>query len=309
MRIMRTLMIIGAGDVARRALPELTRRWRVLALCRSSASAEALRRQGVTPIRGDLDNPVTLRRLAGLADDLLLTAPPQETGRKDLRMRKLLSALAKGCRIPQRLVYISTSGVYGNADGALLDEGARPRPHNDRAFRRLDAETQLRSFAAAHGSQLTVLRAPGIYADNRLPLSRFASQTPLIRPEEDSWSNHIHADDLAAACVAALRQCRGGPRVYNASDDQPLPISEWYRRLAATLGLVLPPLLPREEVRAQVSAGLWSYMMESRQLDNRRLRRELLPVLRWPDTAVYLVALAQAPERIAVALASAAKIR
>ncbi|UGA39321.1 NAD-dependent epimerase/dehydratase family protein [Chromobacterium haemolyticum] len=176
-------------------------------------------------------------------------------------MRKLLSALAKGCRIPQRLVYISTSGVYGNADGALLDEGARPRPHNDRAFRRLDAETQLRSFAAAHGSQLTVLRAPGIYADNRLPLSRFASQTPLIRPEEDSWSNHIHADDLAAACVAALRQCRGGPRVYNASDDQPLPISEWYRRLAATLGLVLPPLLlPR--ARGSPRPGLrWSMVV------------------------------------------------
>ena len=306
---MRTLLIIGAGDVARRALPELARRWRVLALCRSSATALALRRQGVTPIHGDLDHPASLRRLAGLADDLLLTAPPQENGRKDLRMRKLLSALAKGCRIPQRLVYISTSGVYGNADGAWLDESARPRPSNDRAWRRLDAETQLRRFAAAHGSQLAVLRAPGIYADNRLPLSRFASQAPLILPEEDSWSNHIHADDLAAACVAALQQCRGGARVYNACDDEPLQINAWYRQLSATLKLPMLPLLPRDAVRSQVSAGLWSYMAESRRLHNRRLRRELLPRLRWPSTADYLADLAQAPERIAAALASAAKIR
>ncbi|KMN35915.1 NAD-dependent dehydratase [Chromobacterium sp. LK1] len=306
---MRTLLIIGAGDVARRALPELVRHWRVLALCRSSAAAAELRRQGVTPIRGDLDHPASLRRLAGLADDLLLTAPPQETGRKDLRMRKLLSALAKGCRIPQRLVYISTSGVYGDAGGAWLNESARPRPRNDRAWRRLDAETQLRRFAAAHGSQLVVLRAPGIYADERLPLSRFATQAPLIVPEEDSWSNHIHADDLAAACVAALQQCRGGSRVYNACDDQPLQVSAWYRQLSATLTLPLPPLLPRDAVRSQLSAGLWSYLAESRRLDNRRLRSELLPRLRWPSTADYLAALAQAPERITAVLASTAKIR
>nr|WP_199066306.1 SDR family oxidoreductase [Chromobacterium sp. ASV5] len=306
---MRTLLIVGAGDVARRALPSLARRWRVLATCRSPQAAAGLRAAGVLPIPADLDHAASLSRLAGLADALLLTAPPPGDGMQDARTRKLLSALAKAERIPQRIVYISTSGVYGDAGGGWCPETRPPAPDNARAWRRLDAERQLRRFAGRHGCQLTILRAPGIYADERLPLGRFASGAPLIRPEEDSWSNHIHADDLAGLCVAALRRRAGGARVYNASDCQPLPISEWYRRLAAALGLPMPALLPRDEVRASVSPLTWSYLRESRRLDNRRLMRELGYRLRWPEAAGYLAQLAQDETRRAKALATMPKIR
>ncbi|RBB94553.1 SDR family NAD(P)-dependent oxidoreductase, partial [Pseudomonas sp. MWU12-2115] len=165
--------------------------------CRTKEAAAPWRALGARPMLGDLDNAASLGRLAGLADAALLTAPPPPSGKSDPRMRKLLYALAKADSIPQQWIYISTTGVYGDAGGGLLDETSPLRPANDRARRRLDAESQLRRFAIRRGSALTILRAPGIYADERLPLARFASGAPLIVDAEDSWSNHIHADDLA----------------------------------------------------------------------------------------------------------------
>ncbi|OHX12892.1 NAD(P)-dependent oxidoreductase [Chromobacterium sphagni] len=305
---MRTLLIIGAGDVARRALPALLGRWRVLALCRSAAAAEAWRGLGVQPIPGDLDHRDSLTRLAGIADALLLCAPPPLSGAKDPRMRKLLYALAKGDSIPQQFVYISTSGVYGNANGIALDETAALRPQSERACRRADAESQLRRFVRRHRGALTILRAPGIYADERLPLARFANGSPLIVDDEDSYSNHIHADDLARLCVAALRR-RQGIRVYNACDDLPLPVSKWYRQLGAALGLACPPQLPRSEVQARVSPQQWSFLAESRRLDNSRIKRELGTPLRWPTVLDYLAELSRDEPRKAAILASRAKIR
>ncbi len=308
MHTMPTLLIIGAGDVARRALPLLLRRWRVLVLCRTEEAAARWRALGAQPMLGDLDNAASLKRLAGLADAALLTAPPPPRGKSDPRMRKLLYTLAKADSIPQQWVYISTSGVYGDAAGRWLDETAPLRPHNERAWRRADAEAVLRRFAIRHGSALTILRAPGIYADDRLPLSRLFNQTPLIADAEDSWSNHIHADDLARLCVAALSR-RHGIRVYNACDAQPLPVSRWYRALAETLDLPCPPQLPREAVKASVSPQQWSFLGESRRLDNRRVLRELGVSLRWPSVLDYLAALRQDSARRAAILASQAEIR
>ncbi|MGD1825588.1 Nucleoside-diphosphate-sugar epimerase [Chromobacterium violaceum] len=305
---MRTLLIIGAGDVARRALPLLLRHWRVLALCRTEASAARWRALGAVPLIGDLDDSGSLERLAGLADAALLTAPPPPQGRTDPRMRKLLYALAKADSIPQQLIYISTSGVYGDAGGGLLDEAAAIRPHNERAQRRADAEAQLRRFACRRRCALTILRAPGIYADERLPLSRFASGAPLIIDAEDSWSNHIHADDLAQLCVAALRR-RRGIRIYNACDDRPMPVGQWYAALGETLGLPMPPRLPRAEVKARVAPSQWSFLAESRRLDNSRMRRELDVRLRWPSVLDYLAALRRDEGRRSAILASYAEIR
>ncbi|SCK16947.1 SDR family oxidoreductase [Vogesella sp. LIG4] len=279
---MRTLLIIGAGDIARRALPLLRGHWRVLALVRSAEKAADWRALGALPILADLDDSRSLRRIAGLADAILYTAPPPEAGLLDPRLRKVLSQLAKTPSLPQRIVYISTSGVYGNASGQWLDECSPLAPQSPRAQRRVDAERQLRAFAMLHGCALTVLRAPGIYAANRLPLSRFTSQAPLITASEDSIGNHIHADDLARLSVAALGQQRGGIRVYNACDSQPLAVGDWYDRLADTLGYPRLPRLPREQVRQQVSPGLWSFLAESRRLRNTRLLRELMGDLRYP---------------------------
>ncbi|MFC3530843.1 SDR family oxidoreductase [Vogesella facilis] len=285
---MRTLLIIGAGDIARRALPLLTRHWRVIALLRSPDKCAQWRALGALPLLADLDVGRSLSRLAGLADAVLYTAPPPDSGQQDPRLRKVLSQLAKTASLPQRIVYISTSGVYGNAAGDWLDETRPPRPQSARARRRLDAERQLRAFAMLHGCALSILRAPGIYAAERLPLSRFASQAPLIDAAEDSISNHIHADDLARLCVAALQQPRGGIRVYNACDSQPLPVGDWYDKLADTLGYPRLPRLPRALVQQQVSPGLWSFMAESRRLSNARLLRELPGCLRYPTVDALL---------------------
>lgn len=282
MAVMRTLLIIGTGDIARRALPLLLPHLRILALTRRPETAAQWRQLGARPVPGDLDDARSLGRLAGLADAVLYTAPPPECGNTDPRMRKALSQLAKTGSLPQQIVYISTSGVYGNADGKLLDECAPLRPTSARAHRRVDAEHALRSFAIAHGSALTILRAPGIYAAERLPVTRLLNGTPLIDAAEDSIGNHIHADDLARLCAAALQQPHGGIRVYNACDSQPLPVGQWYDKLADTLGYPRAPRLPRDEVRRQVSPGLWSFLAESRRLSNARVLRELPGCIHYP---------------------------
>jgi len=283
---MPTLLIIGFGDVARRALPKLAGHWRLLAAVRRPEQAVAARALGVTPLLVDLDRPALLSRLAGLADALLYTAPPPDSGVRDLRLRHTLAALAKAGSIPQRVVYISTSGVYGDTGGGWVDETHPCRPTSDRARRRYDAERTLRGFAARHGSSVTVLRAPGIYAAERLPLARLTSGTPSISAAEDSISNHIHADDLATLCVAALRR-RGGVRVYNACDATPLPVGDWFDKLADATGLPRPKRLPRDEVRQRVSPALWSFLSESRRLSNRRLA-ELKVRLAYPSVDAFL---------------------
>lgn len=304
---MRTLLIAGMGDIARRALPRLLPHWRVLALAHHPAAAEAARLGGAIPIAANLDHADSLRRLAGMADALWITAPPPASGVQDSRTRKLLYALAKADRIPQRISYISTTGVYGSRAGNWLDECSPLWPETDRARRRLDAETVLRAFARRHGSQLNILRAPGIYALERLPLTRLLQSTPLLRAEEDSYSNHIHADDLASLCIASLQQQRGGIRVFNACDREPLTITDWYRLLADALALPLPPQLPRAEVQAAVSPALWSYMAESRRCRSLRLA-ELDVRLRYPTVREFVAQLAADPAWQAVALAKGGKI-
>ncbi|SMF37636.1 SDR family oxidoreductase [Pseudogulbenkiania subflava] len=287
---MRTLLIAGFGDVARRAVPLLAPHWRLLALVRRPEQADEARRLGIQPVLADLDDKRSLARLAGLADALLYTAPPPERGEHDPRLGKLLCTLAKGKSLPQRVVYISTSGVYGDAGGAWLDETAPLRPQSARAKRRVDAERRLRAFARSSGASITILRAPGIYAAERLPTTRLINGTPLIAADEDSYGNHIHADDLARLCAAALRRT-GGIRIYNACDDEPLTVGEWYDRLADALGMPRAPRLPRIEVQAAVSPALWSFLAESRRLDNHRLKRELKVRLRYPTVASFLATL------------------
>ena len=286
-----TLLIVGCGDVGLRVARLLKGRWRLLALSSSPQRAPALREAGVLPLIGDLDEPGTLARLGGLADAVLYLAPPPGQGEADTRTQHLLQALARKGRV-QRIVYASTSGVYGDAQGQRFDETRAVSPTTDRALRRVDAEARVRWYGRAMGARVSLLRIPGIYAGDRPgghPRERLARGTPVLAAADDVYTNHIHADDLARACVAALH--RGLPqRVVHASDDTELKMGDYFDLAADLCGLPRPPRVSRQLAQAQMSPMQLSFMSESRRLDNRRLKRELRLRLRYPTVTQGLVA-------------------
>jgi nucleoside-diphosphate-sugar epimerase len=290
---MRRLLIIGCGDVMRRALPQLVLRWRVVALVRRHDPQLAA--FGITQVEGDLDRPDTLVRLAGIADAVIHSAPPPSQGASDTRTRNLIAVLQRGKSLPRRLVYISTSGVYGDCGGAWVSEVRGSAATSARAARRVDAERRLRRFGRQCGRQcrISILRAPGIYAGDRLPLERLHKALPLMLHAEDSHTNHIHADDLGRACSAALARGRAN-RVYNINDDSALAMGEWFDLLADRFSLPRAPRLPREEVRRTVPPLQWSFMNESRRLDNTRMKRELRLRLHYPNVSAGIAAAKQA---------------
>lgn len=279
------LLIIGCGDVGLRVLKVLAGRWRVLALTSSPGRAGELRAAGAVPLIGNLDEPATLARLAGLADLVLHLAPPARDGEIDLRTRRLLAALAR--RAPAALVYASTTGVYGDCGGDIIDETRALNPATDRAARRVDAEAQLRAFGRRHGTRVSLLRIPGIYARDREgghPRERLARGTPVLRQEDDVYTNHIQADDLARACVLAL--LRGLPqRAVNVCDDSQLRMGDYFDLAADLAGLARPARITRAEAAETLSPMQLSFWSESRRLGNARLRRELRLVLRYPTPA------------------------
>jgi nucleoside-diphosphate-sugar epimerase len=278
----QTLLIIGCGDIARRTLPYLLGRYRIVALLRDTRQAAFWRAQGALPLIADLDRPASLRRVTGLADAVLHFAPPPESGAWDPRMRRLLAALSRGGNLPRRLVYISTSGVYGDCGGVRVAETRQVRPLTARARRRVDAERQLRRFGRAGNVRVSILRAPGIYAADRLPLDRLRRGTPVLRERDDAFTSHIHADDLARLACAALR--RGRPnRVYNAADDSCLKMGDYFDLVADHCGLPRPPRVSRQEAEKRLSPIQISFISESRRLDNARLHKELGVRLRYPS--------------------------
>lgn len=285
------LLIVGCGDVGLRVARLLVPRWRVLALTSQPARATELRAAGIVPLVGNLDEPATLARLAGLVDAVLHLAPPPGQGESDPRTAALLRALSRKPAI-RSLVYASTTGVYGDAGGARFDETRPVAPRSDRARRRVDAEARVRWFGRAFGVRVSLLRIPGIYAGDRPgghPRERLARGTPVLRDEDDVYTNHIHADDLARACVAAL--LRGKPqRVVHASDDTELKMGEYFDLAADLCGLPRPPRISRAQAREQLSPMLLSFMSESRRLKNDRLVRELRLRLRYPTVREGLLA-------------------
>lgn len=278
-----SLLIVGCGDVGLRVLPWVVGRWQVLVLTSTPARCAALRRAGAVPLVGDLDRPCTLGRLGGLADAVLHLAPPPGAGAHDTRSRQLARALMRGGRV-QRLVYVSTSGVYGDAGGARFDETRAVAPASARGQRRVDAEALWRWYGRATGAAVSILRVPGIYGLDRAggdPRERLRRGTAVLAAEDDVYTNHIHADDLARACVAALY--RGLPqRVVHASDDSELKMGDYFDLAADLHGLPRPPRVSREQARERLSPMQLSFMSESRRLDNLRLTRELRLRLHYP---------------------------
>ncbi len=271
------LLIVGCGDIGMRLLPLLARRFRIFAVTRSSSQQAKVRAAGAIPLQVNLDHAASLACLAGLADRVIHLAPPPGAGPLDQRTRNLLAILPERCR----LIYISTTGVYGDCGGAWLDETRTVAPQSERAIRRVDAEQALRAWAVRSHSRLVILRVPGIYSAQRLPLTRLQNGTPALLAAEDVWTNHIHADDLAQIILQALwHGCSG--RVYHASDDTRLLMGDYFDVVADAFALPRPPRLPREQLQQQVSPLLLSFMTESRRLHNARIKYELGVRLRYP---------------------------
>jgi len=343
------VLIAGCGDVGLRCVPLLAHRAaapRVIALSSQPARAAELRAAGTTPLIGNLDERLSLRRLAGLASTVLHLAPPQEDGDDDSRTRALIAALsaqrrsvarvassavtavarqrawrgwfratfkstmragvkmhAKAIKRPSivpdrvsstaarprqiRLIYASTSGVYGDCGGAWIDETRRVRPDNARAKRRVSAEAQLRGATRRGLLSASIVRIPGIYASNRLPLARLQKGTPALAPGDDVYTNHIHADDLAAILVLAIRRARP-QRVVHASDDSNLRMGDYFDLVADAFGLPRAPRVSREQAETQLEPMMLSFMRESRRLQNTRLRDEMRYALRYPSIHDFL---------------------
>jgi nucleoside-diphosphate-sugar epimerase len=284
------------------ALPAAKRsRVHVLALTSSPSRLPTLRAMGITPIVGNLDTPASLARLSGIATHIVHMAPPPSDGKppgragekaqwwRDPRTQHLLQALRKRTA-PHSLVYGSTSGVYGDCAGAWVNEARPVQPHTPRAQRRVDAERLLRYYGRASGVRASILRIPGIYAPDRdggTPRARLLKGTPVLRNEDDVYTNHIHADDLARAAIAAL--WRGKPqRAYNVSDDTQLKMGDYFDAAADLYNLPLPPRVARDAAQAQLPLMLLSFMSESRRLDNTRMKEELRVVLRYGDVRAGL---------------------
>lgn len=296
---MRRLLIVGCGDIALRMVQRLPAGYRVYALSHSPERYPLLRAHGITPIPGNLDEPDTLEMLSGLAQDVVHFAPPPSQGAQDTRTAHLLAALTKGKILPHRLIYISTSGVYGNCDGDIVPETRPLRPLTMRAKRRLDAERRIRQWGRRGRVCVSILRVPGIYAGDRLPLERVKYGTPALLPEQDAYSNHIHADDLARIVIAALRFGKPG-RVYNTSDDSELKMGDYFDLVADRFGLPRPARISYSEARQRIPENQLSFMQESRRLANRRMKRELQVKLRYPMVADGIAA-AREPRNINLA--------
>jgi nucleoside-diphosphate-sugar epimerase len=282
------LLIVGCGDVGTRVLRELKGRLRVRVLTSSPERVPALRQLGVVPLVGSLDRASELGRLAGLADRVLHLAPPPGGGRTDPRTAALLAALSRRTP-PCAFVYGSTTGVYGDAGGARFDETRAVAPGSERAHRRVDAERRLRAWGRrTPGAAVSILRIPGIYAVGREggdPRERVRRGAPVLAPEDDVYTNHIHADDLARACWLALWRARP-QRVWHICDDTQRKMGDHFDRVADLSGLARPPRLPAAQLQAQVSPMQWSFLCESRRPGNARMKQELGLLLHHPDLSL-----------------------
>lgn len=317
MKKAQNILIAGFGDIGRRVALQLRHghHFQIEALIRKSSAVarhpEVAGVRKVRLLRGDLGNPRSLQKIHGRADTILHFAPPPGTGKFDTHTKNLLRALAGSSRIahrathpflrsrlsmlPRRIIYISTTGVYGNCNGENIDETRPVKPESARAKRRVDVEKQLRKWGRSNDVAITILRAPGIYAEDRLPLDRLKRQTPVLAQADDVFTNHIHADDLAAAVVTAMHQqwpkrCR----VFNVVDDSELKMGDYFDQVADAYGLARPPRISREDAELRIAPMLLSFMRESRRISNARAKRELKIVLRYPTLTSALAGMQRA---------------
>jgi len=271
--------IFGCGYTGQRIALRLSGQVRVFT--GSEATARSLRARGLEAQAWNLDRETPADRRPHVANAVVLyLVPPPPDGETDPRLRRCLTTLDGR---PARFLYLSTTGVYGDAGGAAVTEDTPPRPSTRRGRARVDAERTLRDWCELHGVEWTILRVPGIYGPGRLPLERLRRGDPVLREDEAGPGNRIHVDDLASVCIAAATSPRAACRIYNVGDGQHASSTAYFTAVARLAGLPPPPAVSREEARRRLSPGAWSFLAESRRVDTTRMQQELGLALRYAD--------------------------
>ncbi len=277
-------LIVGCGYVGSRLARRETARRPLLALVRSGRNAAGLHATGVQTLCIDLDaapDHSLQTALAAAADRaaVVYLAPPPDSGTTDPRLATFLAQVEDVT--PAVFVYISTTGVYGDAGGALVDEFTPVAPSNDRSRRRVAAESTAQAWCAARGVRCVILRVPGIYGPNRLPLERLQRREPALREADAGPGNRVHVDDLVAAIVAAIDRL-SAQGVFNVTDGDYASTTAYLQLTAAVAGIEPPALISKAEAREKIPAGMLSFLLESRRVDNRRMLADLGLQLQYP---------------------------
>jgi len=287
---MDSVLIIGCGDIGLR-LAGLCHPASVTGVVRSEQSAARLRAHGIAPRILDLDSSIVAGKLPATNHELYYFAPPPPHGDADPRVEAVCAALGAGNR-PRKVVYLSTTAVYGDCDGRWIDESAPLRPGTARGQRRLHAERRWLGWGEEQGVPVVVLRVPGIYGPGRLPVERLRQGLPVLAEQESPFTNRIHADDLARVCLLAMQRGRAG-EAYNVSDGHPTSMCDYFNRIADALGLPRPPAVDRATAERELSASMLSFLSESKRIVNTKMCQDLGVRLQYPDLDRGLAALLQ----------------
>ena len=272
-----TCLIAGCGYVGARLARRRAAR-EVLGLVRTPGTAAALAATGISARAVDFDIPGALEVPPGLAS-IVYTVPPPSTGTEDPRLQRFLEGL--GLARPRVMVYLSTTGVYGDTGGLPVDEGSPVAPGDDASRRRLAAEAAAQTWCRSRGVRCVLLRVPGIYGPHRLPLERLERGEPVLRPEDARPGNRIHVDDLVAACAAALDRPVSG--VFNVVDGYHASIGAFMEQVAALAGLPAPRRITLAEARRELSPGFLAYLETSRRVETGRMQADLGLQIRFAD--------------------------
>lgn len=276
-------VIFGCGDVGRRLAKQLDPASAITAFVQSEESKDQSEPLAEHVYQFDLDQHLDLSNF-DLPESFCATylVAPQKSGDTDKRAAVFLKALEQARIKPDKVVLISTTGVYGDCEGEWVDEDSPTHPKTERGKRRLDMEQQWQTWASENQVPLLIFRVPGIYAFSRLPRQRIAKRVPVVRPQECGYSNRIHADDLAAAILVGFESAVG-EGVFNITDGTPGKISEYLQEAAKVLDLPALPEISMQQAQDELSAGMLSYLSESRKISNKKMLQVLGVCLRYPD--------------------------
>lgn len=292
-KVLTQVVIVGCGDIGERvAALHAASGLSVTALVRGENHARDLQQLGLQTLQMDLDDIDTLQ-LHRLADaGVYYFAPPVGEGPVDTRMQNFIAALQSQNIQPAKIVYISTSGVYGDTRGEWVDESSPVHPDNDRSRRRWSAEQQLREYEQNSAVPVIVIRVGGIYGPGRLPMRQVQSQRPVLSFAESGYTNRIHSDDLAQVCVAAMAKGKSGD-IFNATDGHPGTMAQYFTDVAIALGYPAPEQISMIEAEQTLNEALLSYLRESRRMRNDRIIKELGVQLQYEDFAEGLKAVVE----------------